>query len=239
MITSLVLSAGGMFGAWEVGAWRVLSEVVRPDLIVGASAGAWIGWNIGGGVPLDDLERQWLNPEIAGILRFAPHARGLMRPDALFRAAQEMFERSRPVVPFALTLVEVPNLRLHIIRDREITWKHLAATAAIPFCFPPVEIDGKRYVDGGFRGALPLWAAAELGATSAIALNVLNGLPWRVLRKFMRGRSPATPLETTCLEPSTPLGSVRDAVVWSERNIRRWIALGEHDAKRAVTSIRM
>jgi hypothetical protein len=35
------------------------------------------------------------------------------------------------------------------------------------------------------------------------------------------------------------LGTLRDAVVWSERNIRRWIALGEEDAKRAVTSIRM
>src|ERR1039458_5392786 len=44
--TALVLSAGGMFGAWEVGVWKTLSRHLRPDCIVGASAGAWNGWMI-------------------------------------------------------------------------------------------------------------------------------------------------------------------------------------------------
>ncbi len=238
MDPALVLSAGGMFAAWELGAWKSLSREFRPSLIVGTSAGAWIGWGIAGGVPLDFLEREWLDPSTAEILRFGMHRAGIMRPDPLYRAAQRIFEYSRPSIPFALTLVEVPNLRMHIVRDREITWRHLAATCSIPFCFPPVEIEGRRYVDGGFRGALPLWAAEELGAGRALALNVLTGMPWRLLRTVMRPRQHDR-LQATILEPSVPLGPLRDGVVWSEANIRRWIELGERDANRARTSIRM
>ena len=43
MINALVLSAGGFWGAWEVGAWKVLRERFHPDLIVGASAGSLNG----------------------------------------------------------------------------------------------------------------------------------------------------------------------------------------------------
>ena len=86
-------------------------------------------------------------------------------------------------MPFALTIVEVPRLRSRIVRDRDITWQHLAACCAIPFGFPPVEIDGRHYVDGGLRAGLPLWAAEELGATRALALNVLNTPGFRLLHR--------------------------------------------------------
>ena len=78
-------------------------------------------------------------------------------------------------------MVEVPSLRSRIVRETEITPLHLAASCSIPFVFPPVKIDGRYYVDGGFRAGLPLWAAEELGATRAIALNVLNTVEFRVL----------------------------------------------------------
>ena len=48
MPTALVLSAGGMFAAWEAGVWKALSGRFQPDVIVGTSAGAWNGWAIAG-----------------------------------------------------------------------------------------------------------------------------------------------------------------------------------------------
>jgi NTE family protein len=126
-----------------------------------------------------------------------------------------------------------------VVRDREITWQHLAASCSIPLGFPPVRIGNKYYVDGGFRGALPLWAAEQMGATKAVALNVLNTRIFRVLHKTMRGLRPSARLQVRRLEPSEALGSIRDAVVWSAANIRRWIDLGESDANRALTSVRM
>jgi NTE family protein len=238
-MTALVLSAGGLWAAWEVGAWSVLSKRFRPDLIVGASAGAWIGWAIAGGCTPEELARLWLDPATGGVMRFGLHATGFLRGEPLHAKARELFERFSPRVPFALTTVEIPSLRCHIVRDRDITWRHLAATCAIPAAFPPVEIGGRRYVDGGLRAGLPLWAAQELGATRAVALNVLNTPAFRLLHRVMRGRRAGVSLEVVLVEPSRRLGSLHDAVRWSAGNIQRWIAQGEQDAKCIASSITM
>ena len=236
---ALVLSAGGLWAAWEVGAWSVLHERFRPDLIVGASAGAWNGWAIAGGCTPEDLARLWLDPATGEVMRFGLHATGFLQGAPLHAKARELFERFQPRVPFALTTVELPRLKCHIVRDREITWQHLAASCAIPAAFPPVEIGGRRYVDGGLRGGLPLWAAQELGATRAIALNVLNTPGFRLLHRVTWQKSLGDSLQVVRLEPSRRLGRLRDAVRWSAGNIERWIAQGERDAKCIVSSITM
>ena len=210
-----------------------------PDLIVGASAGAWNGWAIAGGCTPEELARLWLDPATGKIMRFGLHSTGFLQGEPLRAKARELFERFQPRVPFALTTVELPWLRCHIVRDRDITWQHLAASCAIPCAFPPVEIGGRHYVDGGFRGALPLWAAEELGATRAVALNVLNTPVFRLLHRAMRQRRAGGSLEVIRIEPSRRLGSLYDAVRWTAGNIERWIAQGEQDAKRAVSSITM
>jgi predicted acylesterase/phospholipase RssA len=100
-----------------------------------------------------------------------------------------------------------------------------------------VVIEGKRYVDGGLLAALPLCAAEEMGATRAIAVNALTTLPFRALRRVLRPRRPRAALEVIRIEPSTSLGTLRDAARWSRGNIERWIAQGERDGHRALDSI--
>jgi NTE family protein len=231
--TALVLSAGGLWAAWEAGAWKALSRHFTPNLIVGASAGAWNGWAIAGGCSPDDLIRDWLDPRTGQIMRFGLGAGGVFHPGPLHAKAQELFDRYRPRIPFGLTMVEVPGLRVRLVRDSEITVEHLAAACAIPFGFPPVRIDGKLYVDGGLRGALPLRAAETMGATRAVALNVLHTPLFRLLRRTLRAPQATAALQVIRLEPSEPLGSLRAAVVWSAANIERWIAMGERDGERA------
>ena len=231
MTTALVLSAGGMFAAWEAGVWKSLSGRFRPDLIVGASAGAWNGWAIAGGCSAEDLIHEWMDSATARI--------GLFRAGALHQRARELFLRYQPRIPFGLTVVEVPRLGARLVRGPDVAWRHLAATCTIPLGFPPVRIQGRWYVDGGLLGALPLWAAQEMGATRAIAVNALTTLPFRVLHKAMRGRRESGALQVIRIEPSTPLGSLRDAVCWSRPNVERWIEQGERDANRVATSITM
>jgi NTE family protein len=64
-MNALVLSAGGMYGSYQAGAWKALAGVFQPDLIVGASIGAVNGWAIAGGCAPDELIRRWLNMEPA------------------------------------------------------------------------------------------------------------------------------------------------------------------------------
>ena len=239
MATALVLSAGGLYATWEVGVWKALRTRFKPNIVVGASAGAWNGWAIAGGSTPEQLEQEWLDPLTGKIMQFGMHRYGCLRPEVLHQKARELFRRFKPQTPFALTMVEVPRLRVRLVRGPEVCWEHLAATAAIPAAFPPVRIDGKLYVDGGLMGALPLWAAEEMGARRAIALNVLTTLPFRALRAVTRPRAPSHLLEVTLLEPSIRLGPLSHAVSWSADRIRRWIDLGEQDGNRALSSITM
>jgi predicted acylesterase/phospholipase RssA len=238
--TALVLSAGGMFAAWEVGVWKALRTRMQFDLIVGASAGAWIGWAIAGGCTPEELVQEWMDPRLAQVMQPGIHRSGILRPDAMHQKARELFARYQPRIPFGLTMVEVPRFKPRLVRDSEITWQHLAATASIPLCFPPVAILGRNYVDGGFPGsALPLWAAEEMGATRAIAVLCLTTLPFRILRHVVPSRRSSSTLEVIRFEPSEPLGSLHEAISWRAANIARWIDLGERDANRTLLSITM
>jgi predicted acylesterase/phospholipase RssA len=215
-----------MFAAWEAGVWKVLAAQFRPDLVVGASAGALNGWGIAAGVSPEQLVEQWLDPSLTSI-RFR-------RPEGLYQKARDLWSRLRPQVPFGLTMVEMPRLRLRLVREREITWQHLAATCSIPLFFPPVSIEGRAYVDGGLLGALPVWAAQEMGASRVIAVNCLNQWPFRVARAILPLRRPRPGLEILSITPAESLGSLQDAIRWSRSNIERWIQLGERDASRAL-----
>ncbi len=220
-----------------MGVWKALRDRISIDLVVGASAGAWNGWAIAGGATVDELERDWLDPATGRILAWGPHSKGLLRPENLHRKSRDLFARYRPRIPFGATVVEVPRLRTRLLRDSEVTWQHLAASCSIPFFFPPVRIDGKHYVDGGLRGALPLWAAEAMGATRAIAVNALTHPLFRAVHTLLDRHRASAALEVIRIEPSEPLGRLRDAVVWSEPLIARWLALGERDGARALRSI--
>ncbi len=234
---ALVLSAGGLWAAWEIGAWKVLSEKFRPDLIVGTSAGAWNGWAIAAGCTIEELAELWLDPATARVMCFGLHATGFLQGEPMHAKSRELFERFKPRIPFALTTVELPWMQSRIVRDRDIRWEHLAATCSIPLAFPPMRIGKQAYVDGGFRAGLPLWAAEELGATSALALNVLNTVEFRMLHVLLWRKSGGGNLKVQCLEPSRRLGSLKQAMVWNANNIVRWMAQGEDDARRISITI--
>jgi NTE family protein len=229
MKRALVLSGGGLFGAWQAGAWRALCDRWQPDLVVGASVGALNGYAIAGGVSADALARIWLDPSMADLHNLPENIRTLMgqcRPST---------ERSE----FGVVLTDIARLKPKIFRDGEVTWKHLAASCAIPGVLPQYRIGARWYSDGGLLNPLPLWAAAELGATSIVALHALPQLPARWLSRFawafqkIAGYRPALgdQIQATVIQTDGALGSLRDALRWKRENIERWLDLGYADGK--------
>jgi NTE family protein len=227
---ALVLSGGGLFGAWQAGAWSVLGSRISPDLVVGASVGSLNGYVIASGGTPEELAAMWLDPAFA---RFKDLPANIRR----------MMARYTPRMPFAITATELPRMKPRIFRDAEITWQHLAASCALPLALPQVRIGTQWYSDGGLLGALPLWAAAELGATHLIGLQALPQPPsWWLghgVRAFraIAGHNPGVPpgIDVHEIRPGQSLGSVRDTVQWKRANIERWLDQGAEDALRAVT----
>lgn len=59
----------------------------------------------------------------------------------------------------------------------ELTVDHLMASAAVPFVFPPVKINGQYYGDGSMRHRAPLSPAIHLGADRLLVVGVRDERP--------------------------------------------------------------
>jgi len=241
--TALVLSAGAFLGAYQAGVWKGLRERFQPDMVVGSSVGALNGWAIAGGCASDELIDEWLNPVNARLMamRFPlrPWA-GIFNPYELSCKVDRLFERYRPKAPYGLTAVEIPNLRLHLIRDGDVTVKHLLATCSIPCGYPAVRVNGRWLVDGGFMSVLPLWAAVEMGGMRAVAVHAMPQMPSRIIRwtvnAFRRlGGEPGVPLDldVRMIAPSPPAKKLRDFIRWDRDAITKLIARGVEDGRAA------
>lgn len=232
MKTALVLSGGGMFGAWQVGAWCALAGRLRPDLIVGASVGSLNGYAIAGGATPEQLIDFWMRPGI-GAFRSLP------------RTIQSLMECHPLRLDYAVVLTDLIRLKPKIFSGNEVTWRHLAASCAIPGVLPQYRIGARWYTDGGLLNPLPVWAAIELGATRIVALHALPEIPSRLLKPFVKGfrrvagHNPPLPenIALTVLKPERALGSVTDALRWRRDNIERWISLGIAQGNLAAKNI--
>ncbi|MBN9659028.1 MAG: patatin-like phospholipase family protein [Acidobacteria bacterium] len=234
-----------MFGAYEAGVWSVLRGRLEFDLVAGASIGAINAWAAAADCPGEAWIEQWLRPELASLLQWRWPRRplaGCIERDAFERSIQEVHARLQPVKPCVVALTDVLRRRPHAVVTPAVEWQHLAASCALPGLFPLYRIDGRLTMDGGLLGSVPLWAAVEQGATAIVAVNLLpSGGPWwlRASRQAflkMAHPGPPSPKGTRLLwiEPEAPLGSAREAMVWTRENAAKWIELGRRDAERSL-----
>ena len=247
-MNALVLSAGGMFGAYQAGAWKVLSEVFQPELIVGASIGAVNGWAIAGGCEPDELIRSWLNLEEAANYRWklpAGFFGGVLDSRPLQRAIRHIYDSFQPRIEFAMVVTDLLTLRPRVVPAREVTADHLVATTAIVGIFDQVRLGGRLTSDGGLLSAVPLWAAAELGATKAVVVDVLPEPPGLVAKTFVGAARMLSPfranvppgMEVIRIAPAKLLGRPLESLYWTHRNAVQWIQQGREDAARIEHSI--
>ena len=223
-----------MFGAYQAGVWREIERVLRPDLVVGASVGALNGWKIAGGASGGELAEAWLRHGAAGLLRRA----------ATERWIRDIYESTKPQLPYGLVLTELPSLSPRLFRWPGIEWQHLAGSCAIPFVLSPQRIAARSYCDGGLMIPLPLWAAVEMGATNIIAVNLLAKRPLLIAvaahaaQRYCGFRpAPAGGVQIIEILPSARLGSLRESITWTREQTTRLIELGRADARACLPQL--
>jgi NTE family protein len=238
--TALVLGAGGMYGAYQAGAWTVLQPFFRPDIVVGASAGSLNGWAIASGMPPEQLVKLWLEVGEIGHPRFRipPGIFGGMLDSAgLEQYVTRLHEQWPPQVPLGVGVTRGWGLKHKLYQNGDITAQHLLASCAVPFVLPARRIDGYLCFDGGLRDALPVWGAVEMGATHIIGIDVWVHLPWwwSVGRSIPYREYPGIKLHV--LEPERLLGPLATCAKWNRANAERWIEQGRRDAEKQIISI--
>ena len=209
---ALVLAGGGARGSYQIGVWRALQELDwTPDIITGASVGTLNGCLFTMG-KIQEAEDLWRSLEIHDVLEVP----ATLKPEELRaffldiirsgglnveplaemidRLIDEEAVRTSPI-HFGLVMTELGSLRsvqcpIEDIPEGQLKDYMLASSA----CFPalrPREIDGVKYIDGGWRDNMPLELAAKMGATELIGVDVdgvgltrpnLTGLPTRIIR---------------------------------------------------------
>ena len=185
--TALVLSGGSVFGAAQIGQIRALLEAgIVPDLIIGCSVGALNGAYLAGGLTLDrvdQLEAIWSGLSsrdvfglrsrrtVANVMAGRDH---ICSPDGV----HSLIQRFCPVDDLGRLPIELQVVTTDLDHARPCWWNTgdpatvLAASAALPGIFPPVELAGGRHVDGGVLVPVPTGRAFELGATRVFVSDI-------------------------------------------------------------------
>ncbi len=177
-LTALVLAGGGNRGAIQIGMLQVLAEHgFVPDRIYGSSVGAvngvgfasdptpagvehmaqvWTGLSRGDVYPQGRLHGPWL---------YLQQRDSVYANSGLRRIVEEGFAVER--LEDAVVPVEVVATSLTDGRERWFTYgpavDAVLASMAIPAIFPPVEIDGELFIDGGVVDNVPIRRAIEAG----------------------------------------------------------------------------
>jgi NTE family protein len=184
---AFVLGGGGLLGAHEVGMLRALLEAgIVPDLVVGTSVGA-----INGVVVAEDptagavrrLADLWLDLDssdlfggsVLGRLSTLARTRTSLHTDRPLRNGLEGHLTARTfeelAVPFQCVAANVERAAEHWFHTGPLV-DAVLASCAVPGLLPPVELDGRTYLDGGLVHSIPVGRAVALGARTLYILQV-------------------------------------------------------------------
>ena len=245
---ALVLAGGGARGSYQVGVWRALTELGwRPQIITGTSVGSLNGAMFA--LDLYETARDmWLTirsqdvmelpeehadlSELHAFLRDAVRAGGMdVTPleEIVERVLDEDKLRASPI-RFGLVTVEQKGLKARELPLEEIPQgkvkDYLLASAA---CFPALrarQIDGVKFLDGGYSDNMPTGLAKTMGADELVCVD-LEGVGIT--------RPNRTGLPTTLIKSYWELG---DILHFDPDTARRNIELGYYDTLRAFGRLR-
>ena len=172
---ALALGGGGCRGYGHIGVIRVLEKNgLKPDLVVGSSAGSLVGALYAAGMSADKLEfygqgmspnllRNWVFPKLGlfgggRIRRFVVDRVGARNIEAL-------------PMRFAAVATDLKSGALVVIDQGDLGLAVQASSSA-PGLLEPVLTGGRLLVDGNLSAPVPVVAARRLGAHRVIAVDV-------------------------------------------------------------------
>ena len=184
-MTALVLAGGSTRGAIQIGMLQVLAEHgFVPDRIYGSSVGAINGVGFAADPTREGVERMtriWADLKREDIYRqgrlhgpwlYLQQRDSVFSNSGLRAIVEQGFPHDR--LEDAVVPVEVVATSLTDGGERWFTYgpavEAVLASAAMPAIFPPVEIDGEKYIDGGVIDNVPLQRAIDGGATRIVVL---------------------------------------------------------------------
>lgn len=200
MKRALVLSGGGSKGAYEAGFIKACDELGIPfDLVTGTSIGALNGalyveksealeeiWNtldlhhVFNGIPdLPFHREEFINASNRGIeffKHYIHHQGADVTP--FYNIVHKYFDEEAfyaSAIDFGLCTVRYPKFEPVFKTKKQLgdhAYDYLLASSACFPVFPMVEIEGEKYVDGGYFDNLPIDLALSMGADEVVVVDM-------------------------------------------------------------------
>ena len=181
-----VLSGGGAKSAAHVGALRALEEWgLVPGHYIGTSMGAVIAACYASGLTYEAVVTRVAHVSRRDVARISPLAMlgafspALLRGDPLRHTIAALVPARRfdeLKIPLTVTATDAASGQLVLFgaggwSDVSLV-DALYASCALPVFYPPAQIDGRAFVDGGLRAVLPLDLVEQFDPDLIFAVNV-------------------------------------------------------------------
>lgn len=171
----LALGGGAARGFAHIGVIQVLEEAgIRPDLVVGTSAGSLVAALYASGKNGAELGRLALAMDESAITDWAFPGRGLIRGEALARYVRNNTGGrtiEQMTVPLGIVATDLDSGE-GVLFQRGDLGLAVRASSAVPAVFQPVRIGPREYVDGGLVSPVPVRFARQMGAEVVIAVDI-------------------------------------------------------------------
>lgn len=173
----LALGGGAARGFAHVGVIQVLEQNgIRPDLVVGTSAGSMVAAMYASGKTAAELEATALSMEEATLTDWSLPimGRGMLRGEALTRYVRQavggkLLENMS--IPLGVLATDLATGQGVLFRRGDAA-QAVRASSAVPGVFAPVNITGRDYVDGGLVAPVPVRYARDMGAEVVLAVDI-------------------------------------------------------------------
>ena len=175
MKVGLVLEGGGMRALFTAGVLDALLDVKELDVdgIVGVSAGALFGANYVSGQKERAIrynKKYARDKRYMGLHSWITTGNAVNKEFAFYELPfkldvfdQEKFKESKIDFYVVMTNVENGKSEYVLIKDIFEQMEYLRATSALPFASKIIEINGKKYLDGGISDSIPIDYCESLG----------------------------------------------------------------------------
>jgi NTE family protein len=174
-VIGLALGGGAARGFAHIGVIQVLEEAgIRPDLVIGTSAGSLVAALYASGKNGKELAALAQSMDEGAITDWSFPGRGLIRGEALARYVREHTGGKRieqMKLPLGIVATDLDNGQGIVFRvgDPGVA---VRASSAVPAVFQPVRIGSREYVDGGLVAPVPVRYARQMGAQLVIAVDI-------------------------------------------------------------------
>ncbi|MBO8138373.1 MAG: patatin-like phospholipase family protein [Desulfotomaculum sp.] len=173
----LALGSGAVRGVAHIGVAKVLQKHRIPiDIVAGTSAGALIGACLAAGVKPEKLEKIVENMSWSKISRPLFPKRALLSNEKLGHFLERIIgkkEFCQLDIPFFAVATDVHTGEEVVLKNGKVS-DAVRASTAIPALFEPVELYGRKLIDGALVNMVPASVCRSMGADIVIAVSVTD-----------------------------------------------------------------